>query len=149
MNCNWTYLNEEFTGPSSESEYYGFVYLITNRIDGRKYIGKKFLWSKKTKQKNGKKKRFLEESNWQNYWGSNDELLSDIETIGKENFTREIIHLCKSKAECGYLEAKEQFLRDVILSKEYYNNWISCKVTRSHMLKYVQRRNVQSNKELV
>lgn len=126
-------------GVESESEAYGFVYLITNQANQRKYIGKKFFWSKKSKQKNGRKKRFLVESDWKDYYGSNDELLADVELIGENHFTREILHLCKSKGECSYLEAKEQFMRNAILSKDYYNNWISVKVTRCHMLKYTNR----------
>jgi hypothetical protein len=122
----------------------GFVYLITNNITGRKYIGKKLAKFSKTtyrvvKLKNGTKKkkkiRSKVDSDWQEYYGSSIELTSDIEKLGKENFTREIIHYCKSKAQTSYLEAKEQFARNVLESKDYYNGQISVRVHGSHILK--------------
>jgi hypothetical protein len=122
----------------------GFVYLITNNITGRKYIGKKLAKFSKTtyrvvKLKNGTKKkkkiRSKVDSDWQEYYGSSIELSSDIEKLGKENFTREIIHYCKSKAQTSYLEAKEQFARNVLESKDYYNGQISVRVHGSHILK--------------
>ena len=72
-------------------------------------------------------------SDWQTYYGSSDILKKDIEEVGEGNFTREIIHLCKSKGECNYLEAKEQFIRNVMESEEYYNNWIMVRVRKSHI----------------
>lgn len=114
-------------------EYYGFIYLITNTVTNRKYIGKKFFYSSKTKQVKGKKKKSLVSSNWKLYYGSNDELSKDIEALGKEYFTREITHLCKSKGECGYLEAKEQFVQGALESNDYYNTWIMVRVRKSHI----------------
>jgi hypothetical protein len=115
-------------------EYYGFVYLITNLLSGRQYIGKKFFWSTKRKQVNKKRKSYKVESDWKEYWSSSDELKADIELHGKENFKREIIHLCTSKGTCNYLEAKEQFTRSVLENKEsWYNTWVSVKVNRSHI----------------
>ncbi|HIJ51009.1 MAG TPA: hypothetical protein HPP54_08160 [Nitrospinae bacterium] len=125
--------------PEKE-DFYGFVYLITNCANGKKYVGKKFFWSMKTRQVKGKKKRFLAESDWQDYWGSNAQLKEDVETAGKANFQREILHLCKTKSECSYFEAKEQIDREVLLSDDYYNSWISLKVTKKHLAKYAKRR---------
>jgi len=136
----WTYLNESFTETPERRDLYGFVYLITNLIDGRKYVGKKFFWSMKSKQVNKRRKRFLAESDWRDYWGSNDELKKDIDIAGSSNFKREILHLCSSKSECSYLEAKEQIDRGVLLSKEYYNSWISLKITKKHLAKYAQKK---------
>jgi hypothetical protein len=125
-------------------ECVGFVYLITNTITGRKYIGKKLAKFSKTtykvvKLKNGTKKkkkiRSKIDSDWQDYYGSSNELTADIEKLGKENFTREILHYCKSKAETSYLEAKEQFDRRVLESTEYYNGHIQVRVHGSHILK--------------
>jgi hypothetical protein len=127
----WLYNGEPFLEPG---EYYGFVYIITNKIDGRKYIGKKFFWATKRKQVNKVRKRYKAESDWKTYWSSSDELQTDVERHGKENFTREIIHLCKNKGTTNYLEAKEQFTRSVLENKElWYNSWISVKVNRSHV----------------
>jgi hypothetical protein len=122
----------------------GFVYLITNNITGRRYVGKKLAKFSKTtyktvKLKNGTKKkkkiRGKIESDWQTYYGSNLELNADVLKLGKENFTREILHYCKSKAETSYVEAREQFDRKVLESKDYYNGQISVRVHGSHILK--------------
>ena len=132
MGINWLYNNIDFT-EEQIGEFYGFVYLITNLKTGRKYIGKKFFYSSKTKQVKGKKKRYKVFSDWQTYYGSNAELSKDVLEYGSENFKREIIHLCKSKGECGYLEAKEQFNNAVIESDDYYNTWIMVRVHSKHI----------------
>lgn len=115
-----------------EPAYVGFVYLITNRINDRKYIGKKGFTSTKTKQVKGKKKRFQVESDWKEYYGSNDELNKDVAEHGEENFSREILRLCKTKGEVSYFEAKYQFETDCVLRADYYNHWISVRVRKSH-----------------
>ena len=121
----------------------GFVYLITNNLSGRKYIGKKLAKFAKTttktvKLKNGAKKkkkiRSKVDSDWRDYYGSSTELSADITASGTENFTREILYYCKSKAECSYIEAREQFNRKVLESKDYYNGQISVRVHGSHIL---------------
>jgi hypothetical protein len=120
----------------------GFVYLITNTVSGRKYIGKKLAKFSKTsykvvKLKNGTKKkkkiRSKIDSDWQLYYGSNDELNRDIQTLGSEKFTREILYYCKSKSECSYIEAREQFRHKVLESDAYYNGQISVRVHGSHI----------------
>ena len=121
----------------------GFVYLITNSVTGRKYIGKKLAKFAKTsykvvKQKNGIKKkkkiRSKVDSDWRDYYGSSDELSKDVTTLGKENFTREILHYCTSKAHTSYIEAKEQFDRKVLETTDYYNGHISVRVHGSHII---------------
>lgn len=115
--------------------YIGFVYLIVNMSSGKKYIGKKLLKFRRTKQIKGKKKKTTIESDWKDYYGSNKELKADVETLGAHNFRREILRLCKTKGECNYFEAKTQFSLDVLEDKGYYNEWISVKVSRSHIPK--------------
>ena len=124
-------------------ECVGFVYLITNKTDHRMYIGKKLAKFSKTtykvvKQKNGvkKKKRIRSkiDSDWKEYYGSNDQLNKDVESLGRDNFTREILHYCNSKAVCSYIEAKEQFDRKVLESTDYYNGQISVRVHGSHII---------------
>ena len=120
----------------------GFVYLITNNITGKKYIGKKLAKFSKTtykvvKLKNGNKKRkkikSKIDSDWQLYYGSNDQLNQDIAELGSDNFTREILFYCRSKAECSYIEAREQFNHRVLESDDYYNGQISVRVHGSHI----------------
>lgn len=112
---------------------YGFVYCITNKYNKRKYIGKKFFYASKTYQLKGKKRRKKVESNWKNYWGSNQNLQDDIKEFGKENFDREILYLCKTKTECAYLETKTIINSCALLLDSYYNDWVSCKITRKHL----------------
>jgi hypothetical protein len=113
--------------------YIGFVYRITNVLYDKKYIGKKLFKFKKTRQKNKKTRKVLEESDWLSYNGSNDELKKDIEIFGKENFKKEILYLCKTKGEANYLEAREIFRLDSLLDPLYYNGWLSVRVSRSHI----------------
>ena len=129
----WLYQGKEWQLPEdfNPDVVYGFVYLITNKKDQKKYVGKKFFWSKKTlpiTKKRKRRKRLKVESDWRTYWGSNKYLVEDVKNHGPEDFTREILHLCKTKGECAYYEAKEQFDREVLLTEEYYNGIISCKI---------------------
>ena len=129
----WVYEGKEYKLPEeySHKDGYGFVYIITNRATGRMYVGKKFFWSKKTlpiTKTRKRRKRLLVESDWKKYYGSNVHLKEEVEKQGDEMFHREIIHLCKSKGECAYLEAKEQFNRDVLLDDQYYNGIINCRI---------------------
>lgn len=125
---NQNIFTEELIG-----ENYGFVYVITNLKTNKKYIGKKLFYSSKTKQVKGKKKRIKVSSDWKEYYGSNEELKKDIASLGKNNFKREILYLCKTKGECSYLEAKEQFVNGVLEFEDYYNTWIMVRVRKSHI----------------
>ena len=132
MGLNWQYDGKDFT-EDLIGDNYGFVYQITNLTNGRKYIGKKFFYSSKTKQVKGKKKRYKASSDWQTYYGSSAELTKDVLSLGHDKFKREILHLCLSKGDCGYLEAKEQFICGALESDEYYNTWIMVRVRKSHL----------------
>jgi len=136
----WFYESQEIT--EIPEEYAGFVYVITNKQTGRKYIGKKLSKFSKTtyrtvKLKNGKKRRRKIrgkiESDWQTYYGSSPELTRDVLELGPENFSREILYYCRSKAECSYIEAREQFSRRVLESDDYYNGIINCRIHGSHI----------------
>lgn len=116
-----------------EPEYVAFVYEIENLQNGRKYIGKKQLLFKKTKILKGKKKKFMVESDWREYYGSNEELLNDVAEFGIGQFKRTILRLCKSKGEASYYESKFIFEADAIIKEEWYNSWISCRVRKSHL----------------
>ena len=112
---------------------YGYVYLITNTVTGRKYIGKKLFWFRKTKQVKGKKKRIKVESDWRDYWSSSDDVKKDVETLGADKFTREILHICPNKGLCNYLEAREQMDRRVLETEDYYNGQVHCRVHKTHI----------------
>lgn len=136
----WTFKNEIV--ETLPDDCIGFVYLIVNKANGRMYIGKKLAKFSRTTTKtvtlkNGTKKkkkvRSKIDSDWLEYYGSSNELTKDIELFGKENFTREILFYCKSKAECSYIEAREQFTRRVLESDDYYNNNIMCRIHGSHI----------------
>ena len=131
----WKFEGSDFT-ESQIGEFYGFVYLITNLQTDKKYIGKKFFYSARTKVLKGKKKRYKIASDWQTYYGSNTELQTDVKTLGEKMFLREILHLCKTKGECGYVEAKEQFNRSVLETDDFYNTWIMVRVRKSHIKDY-------------
>jgi hypothetical protein len=137
---NWTYQSAEVL--ELPEDCIGFVYCITNTVTGRRYIGKKLAKFSKTtyktvKLKNGTKKkkkiRSKIDSDWQEYYGSSVELSKDIDALGKDKFTREILHYCKSKAETSYVEAREQFDRKVLESDDYYNGHIQVRVHGSHI----------------
>jgi hypothetical protein len=138
MGLIWQYDGKDFTEDLIGNNY-GFVYQIKNLTNDRKYIGKKFFYSAKTKQVKGKKKRYKASSNWQTYYGSSDNLTKDVLQLGYESFNREILHLCLTKGECGYLEAKEQFRNNVLENDNYYNSWIMVRVRKDHIKGYNAR----------
>ena len=132
----WTYQGKIVEEISEE--YIGFVYLITNLTNNKKYIGKKLTKFKVTKKPlKGKKnkRRSTKESDWRTYWGSSPHLQEDVEKIGPDNFTREILYYCTSRGELSYLEAKEQFDREVLKTDEYYNGIINVRVGSSKALR--------------
>jgi hypothetical protein len=113
----------------------GFVYLITNTQNNKKYIGKKIFHFTKTIQKNLKKKKIKVESDWKTYNGSNENLLNDIK-LNNPELKKEILEICYSKSSLSYIEAYQQFMTNCLIDPTYYNNWISVKVTRKHLTKY-------------
>ncbi len=133
---NWTYKGKEIT--ELPEDCVGFVYIITNSTNNKKYIGKKLAKFKTTKpplkgRKN--KRRGTKESDWREYYGSSDSLNEDIEKIGKHKFTREILFYCRNKAELSYIEAREQFNHKVLESEDYYNGHIRVRVHGKGILK--------------
>lgn len=128
----WLY-DDKPIDPQDVENYIGFVYIITNLLDDKKYIGKKLLKFKKTKRLKGKKKKILVESDWQSYYGSNDVLKNDVKRHGENNFKREVIRFCKNKSELTYFELKEQIIHGALESDKYYNSWIFVRVRKEHL----------------
>ena len=131
----WIYNNKEFIPtPDILDKCVGFVYIVTNCTTMKRYVGKKLFTMAKTKQVKGKRKKIRAPSNWQEYYGSNTQLQEDVKRLGPEHFTREILHLCKTKGQCSYWEAKEQLTRDVLLFPDlWYNQQVRCRIHRSHL----------------
>ena len=117
ISMNWKYNDEDFVDAPKGIE--GFVYLITNLTNDRKYIGKKSFWTRRKDKKTGRRK--TKESDWKNYFGSCDELNEDVKLLGRDNFQREILYLCPHKKSMSYYETMEQFKRDVLMTDDYYN----------------------------
>ena len=113
----WKYNSVDFTDVPKGME--GFVYIITNIVNDKKYIGKKHFWTRQKDRKTGRRK--TKESDWQSYWGSCDLLIEDVKLLGKDKFLREILYLCPHKKSMSYYETYEQFIRNVLMSEEYYN----------------------------
>jgi hypothetical protein len=126
----WLYEGQEFT---EVEDYYGFVYLIENLVNGKKYIGRKYLTKAGYKTVKGKRKKIRVESDWGDYYGSSSSLKEDIDYYGKDSFRRTILRLCKTRGECNYFETKYIFDTDAILDPKYYNTWVSCKIQASHV----------------
>ena len=131
----WTYKDQLFESDQI-GNYVGFVYLITDLSNNKKYIGKKNFWAiRKLPPLKGKTRKRIskKESDWKDYFGSSDQVKLLVESQGRNNFTREILHLCNSKGEMSYLEGKEQFDRNVLFSDEYYNEFIGLKIHSKHV----------------
>ena len=133
---HWTHNGKDIL--ELPNEVVGFVYQITNTTSGRKYIGKKLARFKRSRpplkgRKN--KRRYKVDSDWRDYYGSSDELTIDVNKLGKENFKREVLFFCNSKAELSYVEAREQFARKVLESDDYYNGHIRVRVHGKGILK--------------
>lgn len=126
----WLYEGKQF---EYSDEWFGFVYLIENLENGKKYIGRKYLTKAATKTVKGKRKKIRVESDWDSYYGSSPALKEDVEKYGVDKFRRTILKLCKSRGECSYWETKLIFECDAILDDTYYNSWVSCKIQSSHV----------------
>lgn len=118
-------------GVNITEKTFGFLYLITNNLTNKKYIGKKQCISKIRRQplKGKTRKRVCyKQSDWKTYTSSSNDLNDDIIKYGKDNFTFEIIRICNSKWALAYFEIKEQIEKDVLLKDDYYNGIINVRI---------------------
>ena len=129
----WTYNGKIFESEDINN-YYGFIYRITNTVNGHDYVGRKYFKTiKKRPPLKGKKNKRREtvETDWKTYWGSSPRLQADIDKLGQDKFTREIIHLCESRGETNYLEAYYQFKENVLLRENNYNGIIQVRLGKN------------------
>lgn len=129
----WTYNNEPVTQELLD-DHWGFVYVIRNKVTGRRYVGKKFFTKAGYKTVKGKRKKIRLASDWESYYGSNKVLLEDVEKLGADQFERYIIRLCKNKSECTYWETHFIFQFEALLSDRWYNEWVACKVSKRNVM---------------
>ena len=132
---NWLYRNKILTKIPDEA--HSFVYKITNKENGKIYIGKKHFYSMRTKRViiNGKvkKKKVVKESDWKKYFGSCEALKQDVKELGPENFHREILHLCTNRGSASYYELVEQVKHKVLEKENCYNGHINIHIHRKHI----------------
>lgn len=132
---DWTINNRPVTDDDVRG-FTGFVYIVRDTLTDRYYVGQKTLTSKRLQPlRKGatKRKRTTVESDWRKYYGSSLELCADIKANGRDRYSREIIHLCRSKGEMNYLELREQIVRDVLLDANAYNSFVGGKIHRKHV----------------
>ena len=151
----WLYQGEPFDESMIPDKALGFVYKISRLSDGKAYIGRKLIFFRKTsvktlyrKLKKGetgkgakykKKTTTLVHSDWREYWGSSERLLADIETLGVENFKKEILCFCSTKGELSYLEARTQMDHRVLENQDqWYNGQIQCRIHHTHVAKLIK-----------
>jgi len=130
---SWTYNNEHVTDEII-GDTYGFVYVITNNISGRKYVGRKYFTKAGYKTVKGKRKKIRVSSGWESYYGSNKVLLADVATLGESNFSRRIVKLCRNRSECSYWETHYIFQWEALLSDRWYNEWVTCKISKKNVM---------------
>lgn len=156
----WLYKGEEidqdyFGDDQKECPHYGFVYVITNTVSGRKYVGKKLLWSKRTlpplKGKT-RKRVVIKPSDWMKYWGSSKVVLAEIEKYGIENFTREIIGLYPDKREANFAELRYQIMHNVLdaVDEKGERIWYNENIDRIYYpTKAYGERRIKEHRELI
>ena len=139
----WLYEGNDLVEPPAAAV--GFVYRITRLDTGRKYLGKKLLTFRRTKLIKGVKKKVTTASEWVTYYGSNAQLKADVKELGYDNFLREILYLCYSRTECNYNETLSIINERALFSTNYYNDWFSCKITKSHVSSAVKSAAAQAS----
>jgi hypothetical protein len=128
----WTY-NNESVSDEVIGDAYGFVYIIENLTNGRRYIGRKYLTKAAYKTVNGKRKKIRKASDWETYWGSNKFLIEDVKNHGEDYFTRTIVRFCRNRSECSYWETHYIFALGALLSDAFYNEWVTCKISKRNI----------------
>ena len=84
---------------------YGYIYMTTNNISGKKYIGRK-----------------TSESFDKNYYGSGIHLKRALKKYGKQNFSIEVLCECNTYDELVEKETYYIKLNDAVNSNNFYNS---------------------------
>lgn len=132
----WTKDGQPFTQDDVPEDAVGFVYVITNKLTGKKYIGKKGFWRTITRpplKGKTRKRKTIVPSDWPIYCSSSEEVKRQIATHGLESFDREILEIAYSKGMLSYLELKQQVLKEVLFDENYLNGIIQCRINRKHL----------------
>ena len=136
---SWIYNNEPFESDAI-GNYFGFVYCITNKTTGRKYLGRKYFWSFRTPK--GKKRKVKQESDWKKYYGSCPELKEDVEHYDRQDFSRTILSLHKTKGRVNFEETRQLFINGVLTealgdgTPAFYNSNILSRYFRKDYFDY-------------
>ena len=130
---NWIYQGKEIQSEEDipVDNAIGFVYLITQKSTGKRYIGRKLLTKSSSKTINGKKKKVRVQSDWLKYWSSSPQIKEWIkEANGPDDFTREILCFVSSKSELLYAEEYALYTSNALLSDEFLNENIRSRVMK-------------------
>ncbi|MCK3776220.1 hypothetical protein MZK49_05685 [Ensifer sesbaniae] len=131
----WQYQGADFD-PELIGDYHSFVYLMVDRENGKRYIGRKIFRNTKTLpplRGQKRKRKIVTESNWRDYFSSNETINRLVKDCGEERFERTILRLCRTASEAAYWEAKLQFENDVLLDHNYYNDLVMVRLNSRHL----------------
>lgn len=134
----WLMKDIEVKEEDIDGKAIGFIYILTNTENGRKYIGKKLLTKAGYKVVKGKRKKIRKPSDWQDYYSSSPEIKALIEERGKSLFKREVLLFCYSKSELNYFEEKLQYVYSVLESNDWYNSNIRARIFKKNILGKIQ-----------
>lgn len=130
---NWIYQGNEILSEEDipVEKAMGFIYIITQKSTGKRYIGRKLLTKASSKTVKGKKKKTRTQSDWQRYWSSSPQIKEWIkEAGGTDDFTREILCFVLSKSELLYAEEYALYISNALLSDDFLNENIRSRVMK-------------------
>lgn len=132
----WFYKDTNIVVRDTPNRAVGFIYMITHIPTGLYYIGKKSIYSNRTlpplKGKK-RKRRVTKESDWRDYYSSNDWIKSEVKEGNENEFRREIIDFCYSKKSLGYYEVYFQMYYNVLEDDNALNGNILGKYFRNDL----------------
>jgi hypothetical protein len=133
--AEWIYDGHRI-GDEELQGFRAFVYVIRDVELDKLYYGKKRLQFIRRKKRRGRKNRVVvsRQSDWREYWGSNDQLKDRIRLVGESGFNRTILRLCRTLSEANYYELKYQLENDVLLYPDrFYNAYVGGRISRKQL----------------